>query len=277
MTVDPIDHDALRESAGLYVLGALDAAERQTFEAHLATCRACADEVRALASVAQSLPHAVPLVDPPPELRMRVLSRATGNQQAATVIAMPSRAAAVPTRRPIAGWLAAAAMLVVAVGAGGYAYQLRDQVRLLRDQLSDAVARLDRSEAQVAVATRAANVAEARMAVLTAPDLTQVNLAGQSVAPRASGRAFLSRSRGMLFTASNLPRLPAGRSYQLWIVTAAAPVSAGLLQLDDSGRVAQAFETPGNIGAPVAVAVTIEPEGGVPAPTGDKYLVGLAE
>ena len=27
---------------------------------------------------------------------------------------------------------------------------------------------------------------------------------------------------------------------------------------------------------PVAMAVTLEPEGGVPAPTGDKYLVGAA-
>ena len=27
---------------------------------------------------------------------------------------------------------------------------------------------------------------------------------------------------------------------------------------------------------PVAMAVTLEPEGGVPAPTGEKYLVGVA-
>ena len=27
---------------------------------------------------------------------------------------------------------------------------------------------------------------------------------------------------------------------------------------------------------PVAVAMTLEPQGGVPSPTGDKYLIGLA-
>jgi anti-sigma-K factor RskA len=277
MTVEPLDHDEMRESVGLYVLGALDRDERAAFEAHLATCRACTEEVRSLASVAQSLPHSVPLVEPPADLRARVLATATGARQSSKVIQLPAKTASTRVSRPIGGWLAAAALLLVSVGAGGYAYQLRDQVRLLRSQLSDAVARLDRSEAQVAVTTRAVNVAEARMAVLTAPDMTQVNLAGQQVAPRASGRAFLSRSRGMLFTASNLPPLPAGRSYQLWIVTATAPVSAGLLQLDATGRVAQAFETPTDLSAPVAVAVTIEPEGGMPAPTGDKYLVGLTE
>ena len=36
------------------------------------------------------------------------------------------------------------------------------------------------------------------------------------------------------------------------------------------------FATPPDIPPPVAMAVTIEPEGGVPAPTGDKYLVGAA-
>ena len=113
------------------------------------------------------------------------------------------------------------------------------------------------------------------MAVLTAPDLTQVNLQGQPVAPRASGRAFWSRSRGLVFTASDLPSLPPGRTYQLWMVTAGAPLSAGLLEPDTSGRVTQAFSTPADVPPPVAIALTIEPSGGVASPTGDKYLVGL--
>jgi hypothetical protein len=36
------------------------------------------------------------------------------------------------------------------------------------------------------------------------------------------------------------------------------------------------FNTPPDLPKPVAMAVTLEPDGGVPAPTGDKYLVGLA-
>jgi anti-sigma-K factor RskA len=34
------------------------------------------------------------------------------------------------------------------------------------------------------------------------------------------------------------------------------------------------FSTPVTLPAPTAVAVTIEPAGGVPAPTGPMYLVG---
>ena len=62
--------------------------------------------------------------------------------------------------------------------------------------------------------------------------------------------------------------------YQVWVVTAQAPVSAGLLVPDVSGGGTVYYMTPQDIGAPVAVAVTLEPAVGVPAPTGDRYLVG---
>ncbi len=270
------EHERLQESAGLYVLDALEPAERAAFEAHLRSCEECAAEVRSLRSVAAALPAAAPLVDPPAALRARVMAAATGRQSGSRVVAMTPRP---PARTSVfsAGWLSAAALLVVSLGLGGYSLSLRQRIAGLEADLRDAVARLDRSEQQVAVATRSVASAEARMAVLTAPDLRQVNLAGQTIAPRASGRAFLSRASGLMFTASDLPPLPAGRVYQLWIVTAQAPVSAGLLEVDAGGRVAQRFDTPANLQAPVAIAVTDEPAGGVPAPTGEKYLVGATD
>lgn len=274
MTNSP-QHEELGELAGLYVLGGLAPDERNAFEAHLASCEICTEEVRGLAAVAVALPHAVTQIDPPAGLRNRVLSVTGAANTRSHVVSMPVRQAPKPSRAPLA-WMSAAAMLLVAIGLGGYAWTLRSDITDLRGALRDTQDRLARSEQQVTVATRAVSVAEARMGVLTAPDLRQVNLLGQSVAPNASGRAFLSRSRGLLFTASALPPLPAGKSYQLWVVTAQAPVSAGLLQLDAGGRVTQAFDVPADLAPAVAIAVTIEPEGGVPAPTGDKYLVGLA-
>jgi hypothetical protein len=49
-----------------------------------------------------------------------------------------------------------------------------------------------------------------------------------------------------------------------------------LIKPDVNGRANAVFETPPDLPRPTAMAVTIEPDGGVPAPTGDKYLVGLA-
>ena len=186
------------------------------------------------------LGQAVPQVDPPAELRARVLSTVPVRAQAASVAAS----------RSYMPWLAAAASLALAAGLAIYAAQLRTRITMLE-------------KAQMSVA------------VLTAPDVARVDLAGQTIAPQASARAFWSRSRGMVFTASNLPPLPAGRTYQLWVVTAQAPISAGLLVPDRAGNVSETFSTPQDLPQPVAMAVTIEPAGGVAAPTGDRYLVGV--
>lgn len=266
-----MDHDGLREAAGLYALGALPADERVLFEEHLSTCDECQRELRALAAVVNILPYAVPQIDPPPALRGRVL--AAVGADASHVVA----AARMSPRRPFAtaAWLSAAAALVMALGLGAYSVSLRQRVGGLEALLREAMTRLDRTEQQLASATRDADRAQVRLAVLTAPDMKQVDLAGQSPAPRAAGRAFLSRSNGLLFAASQLPPLPAGRTYQVWFLTPGAPVSAGLIAPDTNGRATAAFDVPASAASPTGVAVSIEPSGGVAAPTGAIYLAGL--
>jgi len=211
------------------------------------------------------LGQAVPQVDPPPELRARVLAAAVSPP-----VGLPSRS---PQRLP--AWLATAASLALAAGLTIYAAQLRSRITTLEGELRETRARAEATQQQMTDAQRTASGAQNAVAVLTAPDVARVDLAGQPVAPGASARAFWSRSRGMVFTASNLPPLPAGRTYQLWVVTAQAPISAGFLEPDARGSVSETFSTPQDLPQPVAMAVTIEPAGGVPAPTGEKYLVGV--
>ena len=234
------EHDALSDQAASYVLGALSPAERDVFELHLAQCSACAADVRGLSAVADAMGGAVQPAEPSAAVRARVVA-AVGSGE-------PHRAG-VPARRvrSAAPWLALAASLALAAGAVTYAIRLRGVV----------------AEAQRAAA------------VLTAPDVARVDLAGQPAAPGASARAFWSRSRGLVFNGSDVPALPAGRVYQLWAVGPQAPTSVGLLRPDKDGGVHRVYDTPSDLPKPVALAVTMEPDGGVPAPTGEKYLVGL--
>jgi hypothetical protein len=118
-------------------------------------------------------------------------------------------------------------MLVAALGLAGYASTLRREIAGQRQQLQSVLIRLDQTEQRLDAATRSVNASQLRIAVLTAPDVARFDLAAQPLAPRAVGRAFWSRARGLVFTASALPTLPAGRTYQVWVITADRPISAG--------------------------------------------------
>jgi len=252
-------HDQFADQAAPYVLGALTRPETRVFEAHLATCAACTATVRGFAPVMAGLAELSAPETPSPAVRARLIRSLKSSSAVSR------------------GWLAAAAAIAIAVGLGGYSAQLRGRVGTLESRLRAAILRADATERQVADARRVAFETQSTLAVLAAPDLARIDLAGQPAAPRASARAFWSRARGLVFTASNLPALPAGRTYQLWVLTAQpAPISAGVLKPDENGRVSVMFDTPRDLPKPVAMAVTLEPEGGVPSPTGDKYLVGLA-
>lgn len=259
-------HSDVKGNASAYVLDSLDADDRASFDAHLSECDDCAAEVRSLRRVAAALAHSVPQPIPPPALRRRILESLTGGPAThATPAAMEH------SRRT---WLPLAATLIVAVGAGIYATRLQVRVADLEARLQQALEQASAADRAVAATQGVSAELQASLGVLAAPDLVRIDLVGQSAAPQARGRALWSRARGMVFTASSMPPLPEGRVYQVWVVTGPGPVSAGLLTPDLSGGGVTFYETPPDIPPPTAVAVTIEPAGGLSAPTGAFYLVG---
>ncbi len=94
-------------------------------------------------------------------------------------------------------------------------------------------------------------------------------------AGQARAQVYFSASRGMVLAAENLPELPPDRVYQVWAISGDSPVSAGTFQRERDGR--GSLIALSQIPPPNAMAITVEPTGGVPLPTGPKYLQGLAE
>jgi anti-sigma-K factor RskA len=260
-------HDDLVVLAPAYVLGALEPSERLAFESHLAACDRCVAEVRSLARVTSGLAQSVAHVTPRAALRDRVLL-AVGARD------VRAPASTVVPRSVMGNWLAYAACVALATAAGLYAMNLRTRVESLEARLEVAQSRLAVADRAMVDARRVAFETQSAMAVLAAADLTRVDLQGAPAAPQAVGRALWSRQSGMVFAANNLPPLPAGRIYQVWLVAGGPPVSAGLVAPDEDGRGVAIFRTPVDVRGPVTVAVTIEPVGGVPAPTGAFYLTG---
>ena len=274
-------HEELRTNIDAWAIGALPEAEARKVEAHLAECPECQADASSAGSVAVGLAGSVPDQSPSPAVRARVMAAIAA--PSAVAAGLQSRTDPLPfvvRERPSlaarTGWLVAAASLVLAAYLTWDGLRLRDQVATLSAQLAEARALNAAAETRIAALQHAAQQGASAMAILTAPDMARIDLAGQPEAPDARARAFWSRERGMVFSASKLPPPPPGKVYQVWVVTTApAPLSAGLIEPDSQGHVDVVFATPVDIPQPVAVAVTLEPAGGVPAPTGAKYLVGL--
>ena len=275
------EHDDLAPLVPAYAIGALDAAEHEAFVRHLAGCDRCTAEVREYTQVADAMARSVTQISPRPELRAQLLETLGRGQipNHKSQITNPKSQGVSPRWALGVGlWdlrtAFQAALVVVAVALGVYTFSLRSRVEVLEARLDEASSLLATTERAMGEARAVAFQSQSAMSVLAAPDLARIDLVGQAAAPTASARALWSRQRGMVFAVQNLPALPAGRTYQVWVVTAAAPISAGLLEPDQAGRGIAVFATPPDIAAPVAIAVTIEPAGGVPAPTGARYLIG---
>jgi anti-sigma-K factor RskA len=279
--------DPRLEALAELALGTLPASERPALEAWLAEHAEAQAELQILRESLGLLASTAPTVAPPAHLRARVLAlagqtrgtSALNSSSAGPAPAVPDPAVARSPWRAASPlpWLAAAACAVLALGLGSWALQLRSEVERLQSNLQAAEARLATTEAEARLSrTRLARV-EAETAILSAADLRRVDLAGQKGAPNAVARAFWSRAQGLVFTATRLPELPQGRTYQLWVLTSGAPVSAGTFRPDGAGGTSMVFDTPVSLPAPSGLAVSIEPEGGVSSPTGDIVLVGKTE
>lgn len=272
--MDP--HDLTRERLTDYVLGELSKADRERVESHLAQCSDCAAEARELALAFQGIGLAEEPVAPPAHLRARVLetlAREERTARQAPVAVVPPSASHGASRTP--WWLAAAAAVVAVVLGGLLARSNQRAAQLATDleQVREEVTRLTTN------ADTVATQADLAVSILTAPDMRRIDLEGLDVSRNATARAYWSAAHGLLIVADRLPTPPPGRIYQVWLIgsQSISPVSAGLIDPGPSGRGMLIVPPPGGVAGPgVTVAVTDEPPGGLPSPTGSKHLLGSA-
>jgi anti-sigma-K factor RskA len=262
--------DRYAELAPLAALGALDGAERGEFEAHAGGCADCRGELAAFAGLAARLPLALAPAPPSPALRRRVLASATG---AAAPRPAPARR---PGRLPL--WLATAAGLVLAVSAVVF----REQRDTARASAEAAARRLERLEAELRAARNVRvsleqTIAEAgRFRELVAhPESRLASLAGLEKAPQARARiVFNTGSCEAVLLVAGLPRAPEGQAYEVWVIGRGAPVPAGVFQVDAEGTAVFRLPVVQETARVRTFAITLEPAGGTPAPTGPMLLAG---
>jgi hypothetical protein len=110
------------------------------------------------------------------------------------------------------------------------------------------------------------------MDLLRAPGTQLVALGGLRPSPTAHGLMLWRPSGGGTFVADGLPTPPVGKTYQLWAIAGGKPVSAGVFGVDPSGSGSLRVTPLAGVPKVDVFAVTLEPAGGVPQPTGEMYL-----
>lgn len=156
--------------------------------------------------------------------------------------------------------------------------ELRRQIAAmaeLKDQLIQREAELDGVNAQLAQQnTRQRSMPQDELAaLLRTPAIKAVALAGTEMSRHASGTLFYdSKAKRVWFYALNLPANSDGTTYQLWAMYE-KPTPVGVFQIG-TGATSQIFAKPFPAFASAKkFAVSLEPSGGSPEPTGPLYLL----
>jgi hypothetical protein len=146
---------------------------------------------------------------------------------------------------------------------------LNGRVRQLEQQISEYRVLLDNQNRRLEQTTRLASL-------VTDPALRVFRLRGTEQQPGSQGHALIVPGRGAAFFAYRLPALPAGRTYQLWLLRQSGPAiaSAGVFTPDQRGGAILEVPNSALLSGVTAFAVTDEPAGGSVQPTGHKWLIG---
>jgi anti-sigma-K factor RskA len=268
------EHGELAELASIEALGALDPGDRARLAQHLRRgCAECAEALRDGRAVAAALALLATPLPAPGALRARVLGSLGGGGGSAS--AAPARSSSAPRqgplrRRGLASLAAAAAAAAVLALAGSRTYDALERERGLRHEAELALVRAQ-TEREAAVSERERLVS--LIETVGAPAARAVALAGAEGASAARGRAFVEPvGHRIVLLVYDLPPPPPGRTYQLWTIEGGKPASAGTFATSEAGRARHAIATPERFGDAPFLAVTVEPAGGVPQPTGPIVL-----
>jgi hypothetical protein len=108
------------------------------------------------------------------------------------------------------------------------------------------------------------------LSILNDPSTRDVTF-GETEKP-SKGRIFVSPGKGVVFIGASLPRIDAGKTFELWVIPVKGnPVPAGLFRSQPDATAV--FVRPGPVENAAAIAVTVEPEGGSPQPTTTPFIV----
>jgi anti-sigma-K factor RskA len=252
--------DRLEEQAAMHVLGALSETEAVEFKRKLHADRELQAYVARLSTATGALAGALPRVEPPPQLRAKVLAQVAPEQK---IVSLPQRKFNPLSWFPwaVAAGFAALCILLNVQDAhlrttiGDQAQQL-SQLNLLAQSLQSTTNSLQQTVLALQETNRLTNLRIAMLNSLIADE------------PKAVAVSLWdNQQQHGVFVAQNLKALPGDRDYELWVIDGQKPVPAGVFHLDQAGSIRIDFKPSEVVKTASVFAVTEEVKGGVAAPT----------
>ncbi len=169
-------------------------------------------------------------------------------------------------------WIVGAAAVAGVAAAFSGAFVAGHYEARLGQMARELVATRQRLQREVAALNDQLALYRSAADLLRDPATRVVTLRGLGPSPGALGRVIWHRSAGGQLFVANLPPPPPGKAYELWTIGQGPPRPAGVFRVDAEGRATQRVEPVAGGERVKGFTVTLEPERGVPAPTGPMVL-----
>jgi anti-sigma-K factor RskA len=303
-----MDKREFLDLCGPYALGALDDIDAIRFRAALphadGEMRAALEDALRLA---EQLSLAAPEAAPSPAVKARLMVKISATRAPAARRA-PRRT--VHARRepflsrlfgawltPRPGLAVAFSLLVLCVGLAAYSVSLRGTVAEQRAgieardgmiaQLADSLVGSDSLHGRVLSLRDSLTRKDALLAVVRCPATREIALADPGVGPQDTtpslhAKLLWDADHGFAVLQASLPPEAGDKDYQLWMIRDGKPVNAGVFHVAGApGPLGTLYRlddlSPTEIRGHEVFAVTLEPSGGKPKPTGPMVLKGGLE
>ena len=185
-----------------------------------------------------------------------------------TIIAEPEQAERAPVVTMRWWKYAAVAAIILFIGSAVLNFYFIRKAREYRDIYYSAELHFaEQRRTMQAQMTAYAN----SIAVMRDTNMAVVRMKAMPEHPGMMATVFWDKSsKDVYLMVNNLPKPAAGKQYQLWAIVNGQPVDAGMLDWEQSNTVASMKNVP----QAQAFAITLEDEGGRPAPQGSMYVKG---
>lgn len=266
MTNNTQHTDHFEELCAGYVLNALEADEHREFEELL---QEASDEewqtYYAIQSAANQIAFTTERAEPSEAVINRILRKVnTSKSVTGTLPADETESKSSGISRSVLAMAASFALLLVTLALVFYSFNLNSEINTQQAQITELKNENQRMEEM--------------LSILEARTVDLVVMSGLEVNPSGYGKVIWDpEKKQALLQVSNMPAVPKGKAYQLWLIKNNKPTPAGVFAVNNTDKgsffkveqLADANQENAN-----AFAITLEPEGGSKQPTGDMYMLG---